>query len=117
MQEILESSILVSRCPRQISLDPVYQYIAKSSENQNTFQLGQLIAGILMFLFVQSDKSAHFMKLFMRSIQLTTHTPLLKVLLQGNLIHFMNTQRPMLQFDPTGATIKWDQYFSMDQDA
>ena len=48
------------------------------------------------------------MSLMIRTLQLSSHIPLTKVLIQANLIEFINVLKPLLEFDILESVLNWD---------
>ena len=57
------------------------------------------VLSLIMYLLFSADRSSHYMRLFIRSLQLSVYLPLFNLLLQANFINFFNIVRPLLQFE------------------
>ena len=87
---------LTINCPRLIPNEPIYESISSQSDNQSVFIQFQMIGGLIMSFAVSTDKSAYYMIVMIRSLQLISHTPLFNIKFQGNFIEQVNIINPVV---------------------
>jgi len=66
------------------------------------------IASILLFFLAMPESTAWQFFIMIRSLQLTTHLPMLRIVLPANLMTFIEQLIPVLGFDLLGALFDWE---------
>ena len=105
------SHIVNATVPRQMEDTTINKAISESMNGQLSINWILLVGGILMSLFVQSNKSGLFMLLMIRNLQMIQYAPLFAFAIQANMIDTLNILRPLLQFDIIGDIIEFHWLF------
>ena len=81
----------------------------QAAEVQSQVLMVLLVFSLIIYFMTQFDWTSKYMFVLVRSLQIVIHFPVLRVILQANIIRFFQIILPLLQFDFVDQFLDWDE--------